>query len=69
MEPVVVHAPVDGSYNSAMIEDAAELPMPPRTRAFPLGSRVVVFEFAAVFFALVAANVTEEGSYNSALEP
>jgi hypothetical protein len=68
MEPVTVNVPVDGSYNSAALQDDCTIPLSPKTSTFPFSRRVAEPELR-VSFGPVAAKVPEDGSYNSAVEP
>jgi len=69
MEPVGVHNPVAGSYNSAEErEREAAPPHPPAVRTLPSGRRVNVAPWRAVFIDPVVVHNPVSGSYTSAEE-
>src|SRR4051812_18116776 len=73
MLPVAVHAPVVGSYNSALASVHASplqpLPIPPTSNTLPPGSSVAVCWLLAWTSDPVAAQRRDEGSYSSAVAP
>jgi hypothetical protein len=58
MLPVLVHFPVLGSYNSALLRKPAEF-TPPAARTWPFWSRVAVCLIRAVFMLPVVVQVLD----------
>src|SRR5207244_1442801 len=64
--PVTLHAPVAGSYSSALLRLPALL-APPATRTCPLGNSVDVWSKRATLRLPVTLHVPVAGSYSSAV--